>query len=80
MKNQPVCVTYGTRAFNVTPSDTATFESSTLWIGGAGNVVVICDNGIAATFTGVPAGTILPVMATGVAATGTTATNIVRVQ
>jgi hypothetical protein len=62
----------------VTPSDTAKIEphAVSLYIGGAGDVVVTAVDGGKATFT-VAAGTVLPVQATMVDATGTTATNII---
>ena len=64
----------------VTPSDSVNFSSEcrSLYIGGAGNVVVVMNSDDAAvTFTGVPAGTILPVRAKRVNSTSTTATSIV---
>jgi hypothetical protein len=47
----------------VTPSDTAPLPvgCKSLWVGGAGNVVVTMWDGTTATFTAVPAGTRLPV-------------------
>ena len=66
-------------AVNVTPSD-ATVLAPTwggLFVGGAGNVAVITMEGTTLTFTGVTAGSILPIVVTKVRATGTTATNIV---
>lgn len=49
-----------------------------LYIGGTGDVAVKCaGSSTAVTFVGVPAGTILPVRATQVMSTNTTATNIV---
>lgn len=48
-----------------------------LWVGGAGNVVVLAEEDASAvTWVGVPAGTILPVRALRVQSTNTTATNI----
>lgn len=63
----------------VAPSDTVdlTYITRALWIGGAGNVVLIDANGNTTTFTGVLAGTLLPVRASRVEATNTTATLIV---
>lgn len=71
---------YGNPAFSVaavTPSNTTVISARALYIGGAGNVAVTALDGSTATFTSVPAGTILPVVVTKVMATGTTATNIV---
>jgi hypothetical protein len=48
-----------------------------LYIGGSGNVRINDTGNGAVTFVAVQAGTILPVMARRVYATGTTATNIV---
>lgn len=48
-----------------------------LYIGGSGNLKISDSGGNAVTFNNVPAGVILPVMATRIWATGTTATNIV---
>jgi hypothetical protein len=64
----------------VTPSDTAPIAkgpAKALFVGGAGNVVAINEFGVAITFTGVLAGSILPIQTIRVHATGTTATNIV---
>jgi len=63
----------------VTPSNTTILRGvRALYIGGAGNVAVVGkDGGSAVTFTGVAAGTVLPVQASMVMSTNTTATNIV---
>ena len=65
----------------VTPSDTADLPYGSpcryIYVGGAGNVAVKLANDTAAiTFVAVPVGTVLPVMAIKVMATGTTATNL----
>lgn len=72
------------RALAVTPSDTVAialpnpaFLPRRLFVGGAGNVVAVMADGGVVTFTGVPAGSFLPIKVTRVNATGTTATNIV---
>lgn len=67
------------RAFAVTPSDTVnfTFRARALFVGGAGNISLVTEGGDTVTFTGVNAGSILPVMCTRVNLTLTTATNIV---
>jgi hypothetical protein len=64
---------------NVTPSDTVDLARlpKGLYISGAGNVVCQNIDGTSATFTAVPAGTVLPIRAKRVLATGTTATGIV---
>ena len=63
----------------VTPSDTVNLAppARALYVGGAGNVVAINAEGDAITFTGVVAGSILPIRTTRVNSTSTTATNIV---
>ena len=63
----------------VTTSDTTdlSFTTRALWIGGAGNVTLIDANNNTTTFSAVPVGTVLPVRASRVKATGTTATLIV---
>jgi hypothetical protein len=48
-----------------------------LYIGGSGNVRITDPQGNVVTFVGAVAGTVLPVMAKRVWATGTTATNII---
>ncbi len=79
-------------AFAVTPSDSVELTAIPrgLYIGGAGDVTVILRgdpiNGtspatqtttVPVTYKAVPAGTLLPIAAAYVKATGTTATNIV---
>lgn len=72
----------------VTPSDTTDLRDSfsevsprSLYIGGAGNLNVVMDQSDAADtavlFSGVLAGTILPIRVKKVMSTSTTATNIV---
>lgn len=63
----------------VTANDTTTFESSMLYVGAVGNVKVTTAQGSDVAFTAVPAGTVLPVRVRKVFATGTTASNLVRV-
>jgi hypothetical protein len=67
------------RAIAVTPSDVTNFADGlcrAIYVGGAGNITAIV-NGAAILFTAVPVGTILPVQATRVNATATTATAMV---
>lgn len=63
-------------AFAITPSDATTQRAAALFVGGAGNVAVKTEDGTTLTFTGVTAGSILPVKVSQVLATGTTATTI----
>jgi hypothetical protein len=66
------------RAEAVTPSDSTdlTFVSRGLWIGGTGAVSVVMVGGDTVTFSGINAGTLLPVRVSRVRSTGTTATLI----
>ncbi len=64
----------------VTPSDTIAIKGGparSLYVGGAGNLVANNENGVAVTFTAVPAGSVLPIATTRVNSTSTTATAIV---
>lgn len=65
--------------FAVTPNDTTELATipKGLWVGGTGDVRLKGVNGSAVTFTAVPAGHIIPVRASIVYATGTTATGII---
>ena len=62
----------------VTPSDTVDLTDVTryVWVGGAGNLVVITLGGQTVTITGIPAGTLLPIRVSRVKATNTTATSV----
>jgi len=62
----------------ITPSDTVNLRrpSDAVYVGGAGNLVVILQDGTAITFA-VVAGEILPVRAYRINATNTTATGLV---
>ncbi len=63
----------------VTTSDTANLASTAraLFVGTAGNMVVVGADGVAVTFKNVAAGTLLPLNAVRVNATSTTAADIV---
>ncbi len=75
--SQPVYINF----VAVTPSDTAAIsKTAALYVGGAGNIVVVGVNSAAVTFYNVPAGTLIPLSVTFVKATGTTATNIVALR
>lgn len=62
----------------VTPSDGTDLATAArgLWVGGAGNIALTMVGGQDVTFTGVPAGTILPICVSRVKSTSTTATTI----
>lgn len=66
-------------AVAVTPNDSTDLPGGatrSLYVGGTGDVKVDMDAGGAVTFSAVPAGTFMPVMAKRVYSTGTTATLI----
>ena len=67
---------------SVTPSDSVDLNipARSLYVGGAGDVACINGSGVAVTFVGVTAGTILPIRTTRVNATNTTATSIVSLE
>ena len=68
------------KAFAITPHDTneLALTPKALYIGGAGNLVaILADDSASVTFTGLAAGTILPVRAKIVKSTSTTATLII---
>lgn len=62
----------------VTPSDSTALDFNAVWVGVGGDVAISSsDSATAVTFTGVPAGTILPVKGKRIMSTNTTATNMV---
>lgn len=63
----------------VTTHDTNELANLTtrVFVGGAGNIKVTMMDGTDVTFTGVIAGSVLPIRVRRIFATGTTATNIV---
>lgn len=67
----------------VTPHDSnaqTLFPCDAIYVGTAGNLAVIMKNGTTVTFTGVKAGTVLPIGVNRVNATNTTASNIVALE
>lgn len=66
-------------AVAITTSDTTDLTNVTraIYVGGAGAVAIIDMNGNTTTFSAVPVGTVLPVRATRVKTTNTTATLLV---
>jgi hypothetical protein len=64
----------------VTPSNTVNLSSpSVIYVGVGGAVKVTTAQGDEVTFSGLTAGTVIPVQVLRVWATGTTATNMVRI-
>lgn len=64
----------------VTPNDSADLArvaTRALYVGGAGNIAVVMSGGGTVTFSGIAAGSILPIRVDRVNSTSTTATNIV---
>lgn len=67
-------------AFAITPHATNAISPlpKAIYVGGAGDIALRCvDSGADVTLVAVPVGTILPVRASHVRVTGTTATNLV---
>lgn len=66
-------------ALTIAPHDTNELANYVrgIYVGGAGNVVVVTANGDEVTFVGVQAGSVLPVVAKQVKNTSTTATSMV---
>jgi len=76
----PTYPMYPEDAAAVTPSDSADLpQFSVIYVGGAGSVKVTTAQGSAVTFSGVNAGTVIPVRVRRVWSTGTTATLITAV-
>lgn len=65
--------------FPIAPNDATDLEEVTrgLFVGTAGNVAVTMRLGGSVTFKNIPAGSLLPIRATRVLATGTTAGDII---
>lgn len=65
----------------VTPSNTTLLPLGLgLYVGGAGDVAVTCEDGSQFVFSAVPAGTFIPGVFTQVRATGTTATLMIALR
>jgi hypothetical protein len=64
----------------ITTSDTVDQFWTGIYVGGAGNVSVVMEDGSTVTFTAPPVGTILPIRVKRVRATGTTATLLIGLQ
>ena len=71
-----------TKCVAITPSDTSAYSPPFrgVYVGVTGNLaVVLANDSVAVTFVAVPAGSLLPICATKIMSTGTTAGNIVGV-
>lgn len=68
-----------THAFSITPADNANLPETTraLYVGGGGTLALRLQSGAEVTLAGVGQGTLLPLRADRVLATGTTASAIV---
>lgn len=67
------------RGYAITANDGTDLAAETraIYVGGAGTLALVLASGDAVTFTGLTAGTLLPVRAIRVKATGTSATQLV---
>lgn len=67
-------------AISITPSDTVNLETGTrgIYVGGGGDITAVMEGSAnAVLFVDVPGGAVLPIEASRVNATGTTATDLV---
>jgi hypothetical protein len=71
----------GKHAFAITPNDAADLAAATraIYVGTSGDLAVIMVGGETVTFPAVQGGTMLPIRATRVLSTGTTASGLVGV-
>jgi hypothetical protein len=71
----------GEGAFTVVPSDVTALavKPRAIYVGGTGDVTLVTLNGETVTFKAVPVGTILPVRASFINSTSTTATLMVGI-
>ena len=68
------------RAAAITASDTVNFSNGlcdAIYVGGAGDIVGVLEDGSAVTFAGAVAGSVLPLRLKRVNSTSTTATDLV---
>lgn len=76
----PTFPMYPGSAFSITPSNSANLANvSVVYVGGAGNVRVTTAQGDDVIFSGLLAGTVIPVQVLKVWSTSTTATNLVGI-
>jgi len=71
----------GSGHFSITPSDSTDFTNVTrgIYVGVGGDIVIVAKEGGALTYKNALAGTIIPVRATRVNSTSTTATNLIGI-
>ena len=77
--NMPSLTGPAMHAFPINPSDSANFADATraIYCGLGGDIAAIMLSGAAVNLPNVPAGTLLPLRVTRIAATGTTAGGLV---
>ena len=79
--NSPGLTSPGDDAFAITPHNTNELAQVTrgIYVGGSGDVAVVTKKGTTVTFSGVVAPFIIPIRASKVLVTGTTATGLVGI-
>lgn len=79
MSNHPSRANPATHGLTVTKSDSTTYDACRgIWVGGAGDLAVLLrGDTVPVTIVAVPAGSLLPLDASKVMSTSTTATSIV---
>jgi hypothetical protein len=76
----PTFPQYPAGAFAITPNDNFNLQNvAVVYAGASGNVKVTTANGDIVTFTGVLAGTVIPVQVLRVWSTGTSATSLIGI-
>lgn len=71
---------FPTKHKSLTPNDSTTFDYLTnILVLGAGNVAIADEDGVVVTYTGVPAFTVLPCLASKLMATNTTAVGFIGI-
>lgn len=71
----------GYKHFAITPHDSNNEANNfrSIWVGVAGNVAVVTDDGTAVTYKGCAAGSVIPIRGKRVNSTNTTATDLVGI-
>jgi hypothetical protein len=76
----PTFPQYPAGAFSITGNDSANLQNvAVVYVGGSGAVKVTTANGDVVTFSGLLAGTVIPVQVLRVWSTGTTATSLIGI-